>query len=698
MRLDNRDEKRKSKLTALEVLTLLKNIKPFPVEPHKGWKLHSFLHGCRIWTQEISPNNSDLELEVFAAYAKVRVPPQLILQILKDVTKTSSWKPGCLAISITSSKPLEPELGTRGRGVMTPVPVNHDIVMEESSYAHKGSGGFFQFLVPTKNCSVLTVTKEYKRYWYREDNGVCWHLQMSESTQEWVFFLAQPVEEVDRCLLTVVGYTDESNQTGASYISQILGSFKDYILYRKVQTTSLLDIKLPHSKPMKRVEAQTSSDERNVHSAGKRLYLSFRSLVKNPSFGADKVQSAKRQLVRSASILRHRYLPFSDVKRQSSAPAASLKTASLDRSFSHDVRKISSADDLRPRSHSVSGNGSEVEAKAAVNSAISDNNTQGSGDNNNVLKVESATAESETTLEGQNEEVKGQDEEVKDEKEASESEEKSEVSEASDKIKDMEKLLDEDFSFEQAVENDDMESSGSREGIQHIVTANQTAAELLSVAVQASNIDLNKSIEEQVLLSGGWMFCGLENDVVVLKKISVNQNVQCYLGKGVIQATPQTVWNAIKNPRTKFTYDESLKKVDVLEIVSESVKIVYYYHEVLQLFKKECYDMVVMQSEKVDGEKYLISMQSEDRQGVTSPDGTLRVKVLPSGWIIEPIKREKKVFSMATYIMQIDFGSVQPGLDRAPYEDLISKQPLSIAYLRQYLRPSALWVDKQIKS
>ena len=54
---------------------------------------------------------------------------------------------------------------------------------------------------------------------------------------------------------------------------------------------------------------------------------------------------------------------------------------------------------------------------------------------------------------------------------------------------------------------------------------------------------------------------------------------------------------------------------------------VYYYHEVLQLFKKECYDMVVMQSEKVDGDKYLMSMQSEDKQGVSSPDGTLRVKV-----------------------------------------------------------------------
>ena len=285
---------------------------------------------------------------------------------------------------------------------------------------------------------------------------------------------------MDKCLLTVVGYIDESTQSGASYVSQILGSFKDFILYRKLQTTPLLDIKLPNSKPVKRVEPLTSSDEINVQGAGKRLYLSFRSLVQNPSFGAAKVQSAKRQLVRSASILRHRYLPFSDVKRQSSAPAASLKTASLDRSFSHDVRKISSSGDLtRPRSQSLSENGSEVKDKSEVNNAISDNNTQGTGDNNNVLNFESATAEtekSETTLDeptgevkgqtqeerGQDEEVKGQAKEIEVEKGASESEERSEISEASDKIKDMEKLLDEDFSFEQAVENDDMESSGSR--------------------------------------------------------------------------------------------------------------------------------------------------------------------------------------------------------------------------------------------
>jgi hypothetical protein len=55
---------------------------------------------------------------------------------------------------------------------------------------------------------------------------------------------------------------------------------------------------------------------------------------------------------------------------------------------------------------------------------------------------------------------------------------------------------------------------------------------------------------------------------------------------------------------------------------------VYYYHEVLQLFKTECCDMIVMQSEKVDsGEKYILSFQSTKKSGVSLPENTTRVKV-----------------------------------------------------------------------
>lgn len=32
-----------------------------------------------------------------------------------------------------------------------------------------------------------------------------------------------------------------------------------------------------------------------------------------------------------------------------------------------------------------------------------------------------------------------------------------------------------------------------------------------------------------------------------------------YLGKGFVLAPPKTVWDAVRNPRTRFTYDDTLK-------------------------------------------------------------------------------------------------------------------------------------------
>lgn len=54
---------------------------------------------------------------------------------------------------------------------------------------------------------------------------------------------------------------------------------------------------------------------------------------------------------------------------------------------------------------------------------------------------------------------------------------------------------------------------------------------------------------------------------------------------------------------------------------------VYYYHEVLQLFKSESYDMIVTQSERIDNEKYVLAMQSADKEEVVVPESTHRVQV-----------------------------------------------------------------------
>jgi len=85
---------------------------------------------------------------------------QTLLHILKDVSKTPSWKPGCLATSITS-KPQDEDSGSRVKGIMGNVPVQHDVVMEEAS-RHTGCSSIWNSLFSNEG-GMITVTKEHTR-------------------------------------------------------------------------------------------------------------------------------------------------------------------------------------------------------------------------------------------------------------------------------------------------------------------------------------------------------------------------------------------------------------------------------------------------------------------------------------------------------------------------------------------------------
>lgn len=54
-------------------------------------------------------------------------------------------------------------------------------------------------------------------------------------------------------------------------------------------------------------------------------------------------------------------------------------------------------------------------------------------------------------------------------------------------------------------------------------------------------------------------------------------------------------------------------------------------------------------------------------------------------------------FNVATFILQIDFGPPKTGLDKPPVEELVTKQALSIAFLRQFLKP-VQWKSKNQSS
>jgi len=54
---------------------------------------------------------------------------------------------------------------------------------------------------------------------------------------------------------------------------------------------------------------------------------------------------------------------------------------------------------------------------------------------------------------------------------------------------------------------------------------------------------------------------------------------------------------------------------------------VYVQYEVSQLFKKECLDLCVLQSEKQDGVKYIVTMHSVQWPDCPTQDNITRVEV-----------------------------------------------------------------------
>ncbi|KAL5008090.1 hypothetical protein ScPMuIL_013671 [Solemya velum] len=184
------------------------------------------------------------------------------------------------------------------------------------------------------------------------------------------------------------------------------------------------------------------------------------------------------------------------------------------------------------------------------------------------------------------------------------------------------------------------------------------------------------------------LYYGSDNGVTILKKITrPGSTVQSYLGKGVINTSPDQVWNTIRNPQSRFMYDESIKKLSILSNMSSSLKTVHCQYEVQQLFRKESWDVCVLQTERVDGDRYILAMQSiHDVQKKTKR--ITRAQVLPSGWIIQPHEKDGDLCSMVTFISQMDFGGSNTAIDKRPLEDMVSKQPLAILQLRNFLQPT----------
>ncbi|KXJ24780.1 kinesin-like protein KIF16B [Exaiptasia diaphana] len=230
--------------------------------------------------------------------------------------------------------------------------------------------------------------------------------------------------------------------------------------------------------------------------------------------------------------------------------------------------------------------------------------------------------------------------------------------------------------------------------IRYRVIGNHAAAELLKEALLASSVPeivrmfpSTGPVHGRESNHGGWTFHSFQKEVAILRKREELPNgfIYCFMGRGIIEASPMTVWEAVRNPLSRYIYDNMLKKISIVEHVEDGLKVVYMLHETSQCFMTHSRDFCYVTKERIEGQKYVMASQSIDHPKAPPVNGIIRAQILSSGWIVEPLEIDGKTGSLVWYITKVHLGNTT-----LPWRliDLLSKrQPLSIAYLRNYLAP-----------
>ncbi|XP_065056328.1 kinesin-like protein KIF16B [Rhopilema esculentum] len=216
------------------------------------------------------------------------------------------------------------------------------------------------------------------------------------------------------------------------------------------------------------------------------------------------------------------------------------------------------------------------------------------------------------------------------------------------------------------------------------VLGNQAAADVQKEVFWASNaLDL---VEQGVdpsesPLCGGWRPLGRDKDVTVMRKILKN-GVQCFIGCGVIKVAPRVVWESVRNPLSRFIYDNLLKKINVVEHVADNLKVVYMRHEGRVCVMRHSRDSCIIHSERDQSDMMIAASQSVEHPDCPEFPNIIRMKLLPSGWAVEPHFVDCNEWSLVWYIVKVNLGGSLPN---ALLNFLCKRLPLSIAYLRSYL-------------
>ncbi|XP_070576448.1 serine-rich adhesin for platelets-like [Ptychodera flava] len=214
----------------------------------------------------------------------------------------------------------------------------------------------------------------------------------------------------------------------------------------------------------------------------------------------------------------------------------------------------------------------------------------------------------------------------------------------------------------------------------YVQSAAQATDSLLNEILLACRFDPRQS--NHPVQAGGWSFQGEEREVLILRKEHQTHPVHSFMGIGIVRAPAKAVYDILRNPSTRYLYDRMLKKMKVVEKLSENLQIVYMLHETAHCFLKQSRDVCVVQQDSIKNDKYIVVATSVHHPRCPATEGAIRAEVVCAGSVIEPIIIDGRECAKVYYLTQVD---LHGDLPMRLLNLIARRQPLCIAYMRSYI-------------
>ncbi|KAM9842900.1 stAR-related lipid transfer protein 9 [Aulostomus maculatus] len=186
------------------------------------------------------------------------------------------------------------------------------------------------------------------------------------------------------------------------------------------------------------------------------------------------------------------------------------------------------------------------------------------------------------------------------------------------------------------------------------ITSNLLSRALAEVRL-ASSGDLTNLVTGKA--TAGWRYQGEERGIRAYYKSSSSPSVHGFLGAGELDRPLDSLWNVICQPSKCHMYHASVCSVWTRPL-DDSTQLVYILTDATSCHLSQPRDFCCISTGSKQGGLYVMAMQSVFEESLPRPSvDAIRGEMMPSCWVLQPIRRSGREVTRVIYLLQVDLGT-----------------------------------------